>query len=432
MKTKKHNLYFPDRISVDDYLERFKKSDFNNQQLSSKGDHYIKLRLVACVSFMYISTLRSKKREVSINSKTTFRQFLGEHSSRFVNFVCSNGEPPLFCFVANYRVGKDSRKYGLNTKANYKFKPCALFEQSEIDELFSNLLRKRSEADIENRFPVPELKAFAARMTVDTSKYSEALTKYEQRKIAQNETYNLNEVEVQFNVLAMGPKHHGYFFFREDSRLYSSITNTPREFRSLLRYDGKPLIELDQCASQPFLLLRFYLEDGSPQAMAEAARYHELWNLNRNNGDFYTNLIGNLQPSERSDVKSSLINDVLNRPDYMEITNDPPRANRQQRIKETFKSQFPILFSKIDDLKTKRQSEIEIKGNRVHSQFAITLQQMESIVFIDQIAAECVERNIPIYTVHDCIGCLEENRQNVTEIAIRHLTKYCGFAPRFK
>ena len=57
---------------------------------------------------------------------------------------------------------------------------------------------------------------------------------------------------------------------------------------------------------------------------------------------------------------------------------------------------------------------------------------MESIVFIDKIAAECVERNIPIYTVHDCIGCLEENRQIVTEIAIRHLTKYCGFAPRFK
>jgi len=390
----------------------------------------MKVRLVACVSFLYVSTLRTSDKKVRIHSKT-IRNFLGKYSSSFLQFVCSFGVPQMFTFGQNYKNGERSREYCANREFKGSFKPCLEFQQNEVEKIFESFRQRRKTEESQSAFPVPELKKIAAQLTVDRSNIDDAIQAYKKRKSESNESFDLDKALNLLEIVECGPEHHGYFFFREDSRLYSSISILPREFRKLLRYQGLPFVELDQCASQPFLLLRLYRDLKTIEANQEAHRYADLWNISKNNGDFYTNLIPNLKPDERNAVKASFINDYLNRAEFMKI-NDPIRAQWRDRCENAIKTQFPILHDLINDLKTVRKREIEIEGNRIHSQFAIKMQQLESIVFIDRIAAECMENHLPIYTVHDCIACLEEHRQQVTEIAIRCLKEFCGFEPRFK
>ena len=431
MVDKSHHLYFPISVKPKDYLSQFLKSQYLNSRLSKKSNDYIALRLIACVSFMYVATHRTSNGKIKISS-TSFRDLLGEHSSCFVNFVCTVGVPPMFQFGQSYKVGERSTEYVRNKDFEATFKPCSDFAPAAIDKLFRAYSTKREAEEPQYAFPVPALKAIAARITVDRTNYREALQKYVQRKTSSNEQYNLSKAEMLFEIVAAGPSHHGYFFYRENSRLYSSLTSCPREFRSLFRFNGKPFVELDQCASQPFLLLGLYSDDSTTNAKREAAEYHSLWDVDRNNGDFYANLMPNFNPADRSIVKSCFIKDYLNRAEYMQITNDPTRKEYRELFDQVFRSRFPILHREINKLKTVRRQEIEIDGNGVHKQFAVTMQQMESKVFIDRIAVECVERKLPIYTVHDCIGCLEEHKELVTTIAVKHLTEFCGFEPRFK
>ena len=431
MSEKQHHLYFPISLQPKDYLNQFLKSNYLNSKLSKKSDDYIAIRLVACVSFLYIATQRAKNGKVNINSKS-FRCFLGEHSSCFVNFVCTVGVPQMFQFGLSYKVGERSQEYVRNKEFNDTYKPCSNFALASIEQLFQSYSTKREAVEQQYAFPVPDLKAIAARITVDRTNYREVLQNYVQRKQSSNEPYDVDKAKMLFEVVATGPSHHGYFFTRDNSRLYSSLTSCPRELRCLFRFDGKPFVELDQCASQPFLLLKLYSDDATAEAKRESSEYHSLWNVDRNNGDFYTNLIPNLNPAERNIVKSCLIKDYLNRAEYMKITNDLTRTKYREMFDKVFRGRFPILHQEINNLKKVRRAEIIIDGNGVHKQFAVTMQQMESNVFIDRIAAECVERKFPIYTVHDCIGCLEEHKKLVTEIAIHHLTEFCGFAPRFQ
>lgn len=423
-------MYFSETVSTTDYLNQFKDSKFCKSEILKKGDEYIKIRLVACVSFLYVSTLRSSDLKVRIHSKT-IRNFLGEYSSSFIGFVCSVGKPQMFSFGENYKVGERSTEYCRNSDYRGEFRPCVEFESHHVEKFFKSYDKKRKIENSKLPFPVSELKAIAAKITVDRSKIQDATEKYIERKKKLNEPYDKEKALSLLDIVECGPTHHGYFFFRENSRVYSSITNLPREFRSLLRYQGLPFVELDQCASQPFLLLRLYQDIKSADAKAESAHYADLWNVTKNNGDFYRNLIPDMDPAKRNIIKSCLINDYLNRAEYMNIK-DPERANLRSRFDSEFCNRFPILRKEIHALKTERRSEISISDNGVHSQFAVKMQQLESNVFIDRIAAECLLNEIPIYTVHDCIGCLKQYQQKVKSIAIKQLTEFCGFEPRFK
>ena len=424
-------MYFPDNLNPDVYLKQFKESGFKNADLSRVDDEYLIIRLIACVSVLFFSSLRTGGYKSRLSS-AALRKILGKHSSNFVNFVCSSGLPPIFSCGANYKVGEYSREYVLNEHFRGRFRPVDTFQQQDIAELFSGFIKYREQRETMLTYPVPELKRVAEQISVDDTDLEKASEEYEKRKVASNQEYNVGDAQLRLEIVKTGPKHPSYYFVRDGSRLYSSISSCPREYRRMFRFNGKRFVELDQCASQPFLLLRLYQEIGTSEAEQESREYHSLWDIDQNGGDFYTNLMPNLKVGDRSIVKSSLINDFLNRPDDWEINNDDLRSVWREKIQEQFKVRFPILSGAISDLKTKRKSEIKIKGRKIHVQFAVKMQQLESIVFIDMIAAECVEKKLPIYTVHDCIGCFEEHRGVVTEIAIRHLTAFCGFEPRFK
>ena len=431
MNNKNYHLYFPNNVDINCYLSQFKKSNLSNSKINSLGDDYLRIRLVAVVSFLFFSIVRNKDLKGSVNSNS-FKKICGTHSSKFVKFVCSVGSPPLFKYGSNYKVGSRPQEYVLNEGYVGKFQPVDIFKQQDIDLLFSGYILYRNKQMERLTYPVPDLKAIAAQITVDRADLEVVLNEYIQRKNSSDEKDDIFRAESYLEVIETGPSHPSYYFTRDDSRLYSSITSCPRELRSLFRFNEKPFVELDQCASQPFLLLRLYQEIDTPEAMQEAAKYHSLWDTNQNNGDFYTNLIPNLKPEERSSIKRGLINDFLNRSDKWEIKKNDERKEWRSKIEEQFKCRFPILTKAIADLKSRKKAEIKIKTKRLHSQFAVKMQQLESIVFIDKIAAECIEKEYPIYTVHDCIGCLEEHKEDVTRIAIKHLTEFCGFEPRFK
>lgn len=230
-----------------------------------------------------------------------------------------------------------------------------------------------------------------------------------------------------------GDPIEGWYFQRGSrvGRVYSSITMLPREARACLRYKGEPLVEIDQHASQPFLLLSFYniLKSAPEEVRAEASRFHALWE-----GDFYNNFakLSGVE-LERNKMKEVFVQGM-----NAGIGICPRGVDSEvlKTVLRTFRETFPILTNRIFRMKTVRDEQIaetlsvEKSGKeKTHSQYAIQLQKIESQIFIDGIAAELLNKNILFYTVHDAIGCLPQDALTVSEYMKRHLSRIVGFTP---
>jgi uncharacterized protein (DUF2164 family) len=231
----------------------------------------------------------------------------------------------------------------------------------------------------------------------------------------------------------------GWFFSRHPNikRVYSTLTAINGEIREQFLYlvDDK-LFEVDQHASQPFLMLVFYrtMIGDKEEIKREAQEFYSLWK----NKCFYKDF-AKLAGAELSedDMKQAFIVG-LNAKSWRY----PPAGVKKEVLKvisDTLKKRFPLLYGEIARLKNVRNFDIAKKlkkarngEEKLHSQFGIKMQQNEAEIFIDGIAQELMDKGIFFYPVHDCIGCLEKDMPVVRECMSRHLREKIGFEPVLK
>lgn len=219
----------------------------------------------------------------------------------------------------------------------------------------------------------------------------------------------------------------GWFFNRssENGRLNTTVTALKRELRPHLIFNGQHLVELDQHASQPFLLLKLYCSSDSAEVKQERDYYYSIFS-----SDFYeafARLAGDSR--SRDAIKSRFIKFLNSKPKNIDEF-DKATKSANYRIATTFKKHFPHLWSEINLLKTRpKYLESNSSSKGTHTQFAYYLQNLESKIFIDGVCSKLMERNIFCYTIHDCIGVLEKDAPEVKEIIERVVEREIGFRP---
>ncbi len=430
--SKKLYLRYPESIDLDLLVQKFKSSrHFSALERISIDDSELKYNVAKVFSLIYSSQFRNGTYKhfgkSSPLSSSILKAFVGKDYKRYITFL----KDESILIISTYKVGGFPKGYQLvHPHDSSRAIEFSDFNQEYILKDWTNLLAARQKDEGPRSELVMDIEKNILQLDLDGD-IEKALEDYCERKRKQNEQPHENKFWNVRDALTMKQFHQSWFCVRpNDSRLYSTITGCPKELRKLLSYKGQRLTELDQSASQPFLLLHFYNEMRAPEAKIEAANYFNLWNETLNGGDFYTNF---LPGEDRNAIKQAFVAGVLNRADFQLPKKGTDQARIAELIADRFKTDFPLLWGEVTNLKRFRRPEIKLKKPKmVHSQFAVYMQELEASIFIDGIAAECLERGIFFYTVHDCIGCLPNDLETVKEIAVRKVTKKIGFTPRFK
>jgi hypothetical protein len=97
------------------------------------------------------------------------------------------------------------------------------------------------------------------------------------------------------------------------------------------------------------------------------------------------------------------------------------KNNQLLNLKKVFALKYPFISSIIKLIK---------KSN--YEQFAISLQLIESDVFIDKICKQLVEEDIIPYTMHDGLLVAKESKDRTKEVMMHHLEKIIGALPKIK
>ena len=211
-----------------------------------------------------------------------------------------------------------------------------------------------------------------------------------------------------YAVMAIDALENGDIFFCSDpktGRVFSNISNFPRELRGTLMIDRQPTVEVDIKCAQPLFLAGLY-EDGEP----EKEKFLDVV-LNK---DFYTWL------GEKSGAKWDS-RDLLKEKIFIQVFFDRLRQFEEKdgRLWIGFKEQFPVLSKAIKGVKTPD-----------HSALALRLQSIEAKVMISGAAQELLGEGIPIATVHDSIICKEGDKDRVVEAIKSNCKRVMGVEPQ--
>jgi hypothetical protein len=249
----------------------------------------------------------------------------------------------------------------------------------------------------------------------------------------------------------------------QDHRLHSIITSIKKEARTLLTYDGKPLVSIDLKASQPFLLTYIckpeYWQNSINLDMPELAPImrgtkfqkavndihmsgnfpvnHTSKELQSSNfssfiweNDFYQHLV---DLADREKVADIFPNRSKVKKKMMMILYDDGYYKDNEPSFKLFQKWFPkeagmiILFKK---LSRKAKSK---RTDGILNYLPILLQRLESRLILHQITKAIAKEipNAPLFPVHDCILTTSENADRVKSIMTRELEFITGTKPGF-
>jgi hypothetical protein len=186
-------------------------------------------------------------------------------------------------------------------------------------------------------------------------------------------------------------------------RLYTNLTNMPRNLRRFMRIEGEPMVEVDVACAQPLLLSSFY------KGPCEEKEKFMAWVRS----DFYARLAGaaGLAHKARDWVKTET---------YRQVMFDRIRHYRMP-LWEAFKAEFPVLGKEIG--KVKRAD---------YKQVAVVLQSAESRCVIRG-ACRCLGRmGIPVVSIHDGLFCRERDVPQVSASLAKAVLWETGIEPAIK
>jgi len=239
-------------------------------------------------------------------------------------------------------------------------------------------------------------------------------------------------------------KHRNVYADRNDTnlRLDSNLTNLKSDYLSLLTIDDQRLSQIDLKNSQ-FRFFVMLLEQCERQIMfgpkRDANLFTELLSAQTAKSEFKVRLKGGKeieyiqkiywtetgQQITRTEAKKLMFTVAFSSYRYCPIG------------KKVLQKHLPSIIAVIDGFKKARVSELSSGEFRVSSQeardkgnasFAVMLQQVESVVFVDKILAECHNRSLKVLSKHDSIICRQCDKRHVTGIICRIMNQLFGKA----
>ncbi|SFW90971.1 hypothetical protein [Chitinophaga sancti] len=172
-----------------------------------------------------------------------------------------------------------------------------------------------------------------------------------------------------------------------DSRIYSPLTSIKREHRKYITLNGKQLIGLDVVGCQ-MLLSSIAVENyftntyDGVELPDDMVYYRQLAEA----GMLYEKLA-------EAEVKTSLL--TKDRTAYKQRLYKgfffSKNSKRLNKIQQAFKSLFPSVFDTI----------VNIKASNEYNSWAITLQKVESVLMLDLISKQLIDKGIQFLNLHD-------------------------------
>lgn len=189
-----------------------------------------------------------------------------------------------------------------------------------------------------------------------------------------------------------------------NKRLDTNLTNMASDLRPfIIGYENMSYLDLNN--SQPVLfniILKAHYLNANSVLKNEIDLYFEL----TISGQWYEYL-QSIYKLTRTECKEI----------WMKIAYSKNSSYKQEKYK--FKQVFPEINSIIENYKVKDNAD-----------FAISLQKLESKIFIDEICKELVNNNIIPFTLHDGLLVPKENEQFTLQIMQTVLSKHLGAMPQ--
>lgn len=262
--------------------------------------------------------------------------------------------------------------------------------------------------------------------------YNEALAHTEKQYLKElEESVNGDEKSKAFkryssrissiNNIHNGRKNKTLRFKRNDrnKRLDSNLTNMASDLRPFI-VGYKNMSYLDLSNSQPVLfniLLKKYREGASKKVKTELDKYLEA----TTSGQWYEELIRVFDITKYGDPKTTTFATSRNTAKKTWMLLAYSQNKDLLGLKKRFTKEYPFVSSVMKSIKKEQ-----------YEQFAISLQIIESEVFIDKICRILVSEGILPYTLHD--GLLVPNvfEKRTLEVMSEVLLKEIGVIPQIK
>lgn len=287
-------------------------------------------------------------------------------------------------------------------------------------------------------------------------------------------------------VLEVANNH--YYFSRNpftDDRFHSSFTSIPKDTRQFLRYDGKPLGEVDISASVPFFLycqLLNLIDDGQSinQSFFDGffkknRLYSRALNITKSkvrldkeeilrfgksllNGTFYQEITANFDENYYKIHGEYVLNRAFDNTEEdrkviakkMILASLNSRSYEHKETKEIMKIIFPTIMQFLEVFKRRRYlnprdkkkllKKLDLSEEKLtekfqqHKKVPHLLLQSESYFMLDVLVRKLNKRysKIPFFTLHDCIVTTEENIVFMQELMEKTFIETIGFTANFK
>jgi len=202
----------------------------------------------------------------------------------------------------------------------------------------------------------------------------------------------------------------------KDSRLYTNITNLPREYRKFLRLNGKPLIGVDISNSQPMIATLAFMDRSMKlysEIMPDVIAYKEACE----SGLFYEDFMrmNDIPLEGRQDFKKKFFGEVFY---TKETENIKP-------MKQQFIDKYPTCY----------KGMLEMKGGEMYSikykEFPVWMQKLEtSIIFT--VNMKLIEMGYDVVNIFDSLYSDSQEAIDLGTEMIREAFNSFGINPNFK
>lgn len=386
------------------------------------------------------------QRAIPLNS-TILKNKLGSNYNSIVECLIVNG---IIENTKGYTIGKKSREYqlsdcyynwnyithlkndseGLNEKLKLKQEKTHKIKFIEDQKLpkLERSVKMPSEKFYEVYSPL--INFFNEKLSID---------KLEADKIVNNLiSMNYSPDKIKNYLAILKSIELGDYNLKCDlnMRFYSVITSLPRKFRKILRYNDEELIGIDVSNTQPLLInklldkmflnklvrsknlevddLKFSLLIKEIQSNTK-----EIENYKRltTSGRFYEFFMEKSKILDRNIVKENVI----------KIINDNGINNTHEKkiIRETMLKYFPTVHLLLDTIKSR---------NYKYSSYILMTMEAQNFVIDLPLNFYYYEenKNIPLFTIHDCFITTKSNINLLKDFLQTYLTELLGTNPNLK
>lgn len=204
-----------------------------------------------------------------------------------------------------------------------------------------------------------------------------------------------------------------------NKRLDSNLTNMASDLRTfIVGYENMSYLDLSN--SQPVLfniLLKKYREGASGKVIIELDRYLKT----TTDGLWYEELIRVFDITKYGNPETTSFDTARDTAKKTWMLLAYSKNTDLRGLKKRFAEEYPFVSSVMTSIKKEK-----------YEQFAITLQIIESEVFIDKICRILVSEGIIPYTLHDGLLVPNEFEKRTFDVMCEVLSKEIGVVPQIK